>query len=517
MASNSLSKESGQSSDNRLFIGIVFAVFIVLESFSVMNHEPWRDEMAVWMVAKYNSLAGIVHEAAVQAQPPLWYFVVKGVQQILPQPLGMSLANLLAIALAVFIILRTAPFSRTEKVLLCFGYFIFYEYGTIARNYGVSVLVLFAACALYSKRKRPYVFLALLLAVGCSIQLMNCVFAVCFLFLLLSEAWVLRNAGQVDGGGRAKVILAMVIITAGVILALREAAPPQGSPWAISSSAPWVYQTQTGALKSVWQSFVPLAVPKMDFWNSNILPDGRLMIVLASGLLGVSCLCLRRRALTAAFYMLGVLALLFFFYRIYHGFTRHHGYIFLMFVSAFWIYCIQDSRREQWTKGYPKRRGEPQFRFFTLVCFINFIGVFVPLYYDWRYPFSASGEVAQYLETRGFDNDILMGDVDYCVAPVAGWLDREIFYPMSGSFSKAVIWENTVVSRRLHPDTARDEAYKSGLWQMALRMAKEKGKDVILILTYPIEQRPLMTFPLSIVPDERYFLYRATPGSAPAM
>ncbi len=489
---------------------VVFVAFMALEGFSVLNHEPWRDEMAVWMVAKYNSPGGIVSEAGVQAQPALWYLMVKGVQQVIPHPLGMGLANLMAIGLAVLLMLKYSPFTRAVKVFLCFSYFIFYEYGTIARNYGISVLVVFAVCALYPRRDKYAAVIALLLAVGCSIQVMNIVFAVCFGFLLVAERLFKRAPGPGGRGGDLHLIVAVLIIGAGILLALSQAAPPEGSPWAASSGAKWVFQTPIGALKSVWLSFVPFASPKLDFWNTNILPDGRLMAVLSFALLALSCLSLWRKPLIEMFYLCGVVSLLIFFYRIYHGFNRHHGYLFLMLVISHWIFGGFRDQESELGQHVKHEVVGPRLNGFTLVCFLNFLAVFVPLYFDWRYPFSASRDVAQYLGKEEFQDAILLGDVDYCVAPVAGWLDREIYYPMSGGFSKGVIWKGTTEGRILHGNIPGDKTYKKRIWATAQKLAKEKGKDVVLILNYQIDEKPFKEFPLSIVADERYYLYRVS-------
>jgi hypothetical protein len=496
--------------DDRVFVFAVFGAFMFLEIASILHHEPWRDEMAVWMVAKYNSLQGIVREAGLQAQPALWYLVVKAVQQVIPSPDGMKAANLAFIALAVILLLRYAPFSRLEKVFLCFGYFILYEYGTIARNYAMSVLVLFAVCALYPLRRKHCVLISILLAVFCNIQTMNILLALAFVFLLAAEKVFHQWSSKESVVSNRQLLFAVSIVVLGTLLSLWQAAPPDESPWSLSAGQKWVFYSPLGALKTMWLGFAPVAIPTVHFWNTNILPDGRMMIALSLFILVSSGLFLVRKPLVAAFYISGIVLLLGFFYRVYHGFTRHHGYLLVMFIISVWI--AENYQEQRWTGWRVDRSIEflrQRWSFFTLVCFVGFCAVFAPLYYDWQHPFSASRDVARYLADSGSQECVLLGDVDVCVASVAGWLDRPMYYPAIGAFSKAVVWDARR-RRRAEPEKiSSNPGYQHGVWRTAVRLAEEQKKDVILVLNYRIDKELLHESRVSIVADESYYLYRA--------
>lgn len=168
--------------NNKVFITVVFSLFLIICSVSIWNHEMWRDEMEVWTATNNSSLQHILHSTRASGHPAFWYLVVKAVQQITPSPSGMALANLFFIALAVFVLLKYSPFNRLQKVLLCFGYFILYEYGTIARDYGISVFLIFVICALYAQRERFTIPIAVLLALLCSVHSMNLIIMSCFVF-----------------------------------------------------------------------------------------------------------------------------------------------------------------------------------------------------------------------------------------------------------------------------------------------------------------------------------------------
>jgi hypothetical protein len=61
------------------------------------------------------------------------------------------LAAAVAIGAAAIFLFR-APFLRWQKVLFLAGVYPLYEYSVMARNYGIGMLALFAACTAYPRR-----------------------------------------------------------------------------------------------------------------------------------------------------------------------------------------------------------------------------------------------------------------------------------------------------------------------------------------------------------------------------
>jgi hypothetical protein len=494
---------------NRVAIRAVFFLFVILSMVSILNHEMWRDEMDVWLVAKYNSLEGIFDTIKVQGNPALWFLVVKAIQQIFPSPFGMAVANLFFVALAVLLLLKYAPFERLQTVLLTFSYFIFYEYGTISRSYGMTLFCIFAVSTLYPRRRKYTIPIAALLAITCSIHAMNLVFAGCFAFLLVVEYIYSQKSTSVRYARKSHLLISALVLMIGMFLALYQAMPSEDSPWLLSSTDRWRFHGPLSVLSLLWKSFIPLSSPGVHFWNTNILPDGPVMILLSLFILLISCLFFVRKPIICSFYLLGITSFLFFFYKVYHGFIRHHGFLFILFVISYWLSFNHSEVNSNSRFDVPHRiLHNKKVGLFSLICFIQFVAVFLPVYFDWRYPFSASKQVAQYLLQSDLQNAVLLGDKDVAVAPVSGWLDREIYYPTIGDYGRAVIWNHP--NRKAVPleNIRTDKTYHRMIKKRALELANERHNDVIMILNYPIDERLLHEFPLAIVDDETYFIYR---------
>ena len=81
-------------------------------------------------------------------QPPLWYLVVKAAIACgLPYGCLGLLSGVIATAGAGLFLVKS-PFPKPISVILCFSYFLVYQYAVIARSYVLLPLLLFAVATL---------------------------------------------------------------------------------------------------------------------------------------------------------------------------------------------------------------------------------------------------------------------------------------------------------------------------------------------------------------------------------
>ncbi len=138
---------------------IFFFVYSVLISFVAYHHELWRDEADAWLVARDIDFYGLLIFSRNAGHPALWYWILIPFAKLgFPNYTIMIIHVLIAIS-ASYIILFYSTYRIFFSIPLIFGYYFFYEYGVIARNYAISNLLLFLAAALYQKRfERPILF-----------------------------------------------------------------------------------------------------------------------------------------------------------------------------------------------------------------------------------------------------------------------------------------------------------------------------------------------------------------------
>ena len=147
---------------------IIIIVFIGTTLSLLLNHEPYRDEAAIWLMARDTpDIGSLFNLMGYGGHLALWPFIVFLLTKSGLPYFSMAVVHSLLILTAITVFIKYAPFSRTQKMLFAFGYYPLYEYNIIARSYVLSVLFLFLIALLYKNRfRRPvlYSLLILLLA-----------------------------------------------------------------------------------------------------------------------------------------------------------------------------------------------------------------------------------------------------------------------------------------------------------------------------------------------------------------
>ncbi len=146
---------------------LVFLLYTILIIVAATRHEPWADEAQAWLLARDSSLFGLLFKNLhYEGHPPLWHLILMLPSRILPYRF-MSVISILIAMTGVYILLRRSPFPKIVKIFLPFSYFLFYQYGVIARNYVLVPVLLFMIARIYEDkvdRIYPLTILACLLA-----------------------------------------------------------------------------------------------------------------------------------------------------------------------------------------------------------------------------------------------------------------------------------------------------------------------------------------------------------------
>src|SRR5580700_4131925 len=138
------------SGDTRRFAAALTAAFFLLELINILHHAMWRDEMQVWSFAEHShSLRELLYLTRYEGHPAIWQLLVYSISGLFTNPLAMQFLHLAIATMTAYVVTRYSPFRLLEKVLLIFGYFLFYEYATISRDYALGILFLFSFCAVF--------------------------------------------------------------------------------------------------------------------------------------------------------------------------------------------------------------------------------------------------------------------------------------------------------------------------------------------------------------------------------
>ena len=143
---------------------IVFAFYVALMAVAVSHHEPWMDEAQAWLLAKDTGFKELfIKYLRYEGSPGLWHLIL-----MIPAKLGfpyysINILSALFASVGVWLFIKYSPFPAFIKILYPFSFFVFFQYGVVARNYCLISPILFLIAINYDKKQQhPFRFLLLL-------------------------------------------------------------------------------------------------------------------------------------------------------------------------------------------------------------------------------------------------------------------------------------------------------------------------------------------------------------------
>jgi hypothetical protein len=491
--------------DDARFATVMSALALILGMVVILHHEMWRDELQAWRIATAShSLSDLVENARYEGHPLLWYLCLYALSRVSSDPILMQVFHLGIGIATIFVLCRYAPFTRWQKVCLACGYFFFYEYLILSRNYALGVLALVSFCAIRTKRPDRILTCAVCLAVMINTSAFGAIIALaCGGWLLLES---IRDSNRVPLIARAGLVL---ILGFGMAVAMiHSAPPPDNSPRMLGWNAAILVEPLERTVGAIWQAYVPLPRTLPHFWNTNVLDEiptlrlGRavfeardIQTILSIVLVGGIALMLRRTPSVMLLYVVATSGLLLFMhFKVNHG-IRHTGHVFLVLLACLWL---SFSRRPLPTRVAGRSALTMAV---TLLFAAHALAGTLAAATDLVLPFSAGKEAAEFIQRRGYADATMVGSKYFIVSTVANYLDHPMYYAENGTFGTFSRWKG--------PRTAVSPA---DLVRTAKEMARLHRQDVVLVVSYDLGAaadgvQGLASFQDSIFTEERYWLY----------
>lgn len=511
------------STTHRQAVALSFVFFISVLCF-IEQHEMWRDELQAWLLARDSAtLIELFKNLKYEYHQSLWYLLLFPLTRMFDMPEVMQYLNLSIATAAIFIMAKYSPFSLLQKILLAFSYFLFYEYAFIARNYALTVFLIFLLCALFPRRaKYPLVFASAIFFL-CHTSLMGLFFAIGIGLTVLLETIILRAKEKVAQAFDWQVVIATLIVIAGIGTAIFQLAPPPDLfVW------PWKFYPSLAGLKTIVTviigGYFPLPSFELHFWrtlfglSNELIGIISILSVLLIVLLFVRFLASRPASLFLYIAISGALVL--FFYSKHVGELRHHGFLFIALIAALWIHPDCSScKRLGWVQFFKPVSEKIASRTLFVLLIIQLMSSSIAVMIDYRYVFSSAKQTAQFLRSNHLDSAEIIGDVSYATSSVAAYLNnKQFFYPDAQRYGTFIKWD----------DQRAKSVNLSTLLRDSQRLAAQ-GRKVVLILNQPIDEykpgadisdskmyfEKIFESDRTILWDERFYVYLLMPTFAP--
>lgn len=391
-----------------------FLVYLILLFTAVANHEPWMDEAQAWLLVKDVSLTDLfVKYLRYEGSPGLWHLIL-----MLPAKIGLPYytINILSAtfsAIGVWLFMRYSPFRLLIKLLLPFSYFIFFQYGVVARSYCLIPPLLFLIAILYNRKlEKPFTFF-LLLCLFANISAHTFLISCCLAFIHSLDFF--KNWRSLQKPGRIKTIVAFAIFGAMLIAIVLMLLPPSDQIFARQAN---------GTL----QNFLYTPTMVAGSLTYNELGYMGWVHQVISAVIFIATLWWFFTKKTATVYLLPLVVILCFSAIVYRN-VWHQGILFFLWMFVLWLSFDKDD--SQINASFRKN----VVYMIALVLGVQIFWTIKSFTYDLNKNYSASHQVASYIKENNLQNGkiFITGWKSIAVLP---YFDRNIFYNLNNGSDK---------------------------------------------------------------------------------
>lgn len=460
------------------------AIFIVLAGIDIIRtfrHAMWRDELQIFMLAQHStSPVDLFWKLKYEAHPELWHLLVWIITRFTDNPVSMQLLQVVLAICTWLIVYRSAPFERSEKLLLLASYFLFWEYFVMSRSYVLCALFGFAFVVVRLKRPSAIFVPWLLLGLLANVFLYGTIWSMALAVVFVIEARRCDRAFLAGG----MFYLACVVLAVATITPASDYGPLGSEPRLDLSRLNRVLEVPLGAFMPIEPQWVadaitfiphPGWIPAPQFWNPNPIDTVmafartdtdhplRMALVFAAPLL--VCWLLTRDRLRFFEFALPYLGILLFAdIWDYPGRSRHQGIIFLMLIACAWRVRAQN----------PAMRRAPAL--LKILLAVSAFGGIMTLVSELK-PFSHSRDAATWIERNNLADAFLIGSRDAQVSSVSGYLNRPFYYLECECVGTYIVWNGKRVSSLTSAQFGR---------RLAQAVDQANGREIVLVRSEPI-------------------------------
>ena len=494
--------------DSPWFIIILFSVLGLI---GILNHSMWRDELNPWLIVRDSeSLSDLIANIRYEGHPVLWYFSLGLLIKIVDNPIIMQVFHLGLTVVSVTLFCLYSPFNYQQKFLFSFGFFPFYEYLLISRNYAFSMLFVFVFCTVFSSRKITYTYLAILLGLLANSSAYGLLVSFSLSLTLLAEFCFDSEHRQqyFSQSQKYDLFLSIAIIIFSFILSIYIITPPTDSYLYGGLNNGWILKLDIRhLLRSISRIFGAylLIIPQHKRWLDLIICATIAILIVILTLIKLS-----KKPVTLFFYIIANSVIFAFTYFRFIGMPRHFGHFYLVLIAALWLGSYyQDSLVI--LKKFSVRPNSiiffPKWHYIVLmlILYVQFIGGIYNFSRDLVVPYSASRETVQYIQKAGLANEFIVASRDANMAPLSGYLNRKFYYPEIQKMGSFTLFKK-----------GRKEVEQADILSQinSLLKNKDEQKKILLILNSKLNVNrkdfkivPIKDFQRGWLDSERYYLY----------
>ncbi|MFT5891060.1 MAG: hypothetical protein ACI9Y7_001159 [Dokdonia sp.] len=408
-----MEKPSSWQHSNYAVYGIT-VLFFALSLWGITRHELWLDEAHHYLLARdSSSLLNLFTNTRYEGHPIAWNLLLYGITRISTNPIWMQVFHISIMTLTVGIFLKKAPFSWTFKLLFIFGYFMFYEYNILSRNYNLGILFVFLACSIYHQRAVKFIGIAILLGLACNSHAIFLILAGTLMAMITLERLTTKEL-------RISKSTWIGILVFGVLalISILQILPPTDTSFFDRGGDVSFLEKIPKSISPFFKGiFIMPDVTIHSFWNSHILVNYSKPIagIVAIGSLAVPYLLFYKNRNLVIYMYVGIFVTGLFFYITLLNAARYYGILYLFLITALWVEKSAFAnlpRRQAGAKKIVAILSENTLERIRPVLIYSILGLhFIAGMYaftmDISKPFTTAKQTAQYLKESNLQDKII--------------------------------------------------------------------------------------------------------------
>jgi len=435
-----------------------FGAFVTLVLVGAAHHEVWRDEArALTMALEPDRWFGLFATLENEGHPGLWHLLLRIAHGIAGTPMVLQFVAIPIGIGAAALLFFGAPLPTWWRVAWLFGWVPLFEGSVLCRNYGISLLLLFAFCHLVRESQLRPVLATVALALLANTNVYGTMMA-CGLGM-----FVVVEAAHSKVPARHLTLMSLLIV-AGIVSSVWTMWPTPtsklmpsfgsrfGDAWGSAAEAVREFGRVSGGL---FGFLAPLA------WGIVLLTA-----VATMGKLHLSV------AVLAVF---GAAAL--FIRRVYGAGPHHLGMMFAFLAAVSWL-------RAGYAEAIATRLALSRlawqallFAVWPVLLLLHGYRGLREMQFEIGLSRTSAPELARLLEREDLADAVLIGQPDYYLDALPYYRGNRIFIAREGRFGQRVSW--TTANRR--------ELDLGEMLAAALRVQHEQGVPVLLLIGWPID------------------------------
>lgn len=447
----------------------LFGAWLTIVAILAAHHVFWRDEVRAFSLAlSGGDLIDMARAVHGEGHPLLWYLLLRAAHMIVPVREVLPAVGLaIGIAGAGFFAWR-APFRPLMLAAVLFGGWMTFEYVVMARNYGISMLLMFVIADRFARGRDGALAMGGLLFALCNTNVPSVILSGGFLLFWLVE--IVSTQGWRWSPALARWTGAAAIMLAGVVTCFLTVYPPFNEA-AVSPLAATL--TPLNALAAAINVGPPLSYlwPEM-LWRMPGAAIALSLLVLA----GVVGLARSPGASIAALVVLPMFLL--FFQLVYPGSYRHQALYLCFLVSLRWM--VAGGRGGRWSKSVVHQIGSTpriaEWGFLALLLAQSAGTAMLLKEKAQGHVEGQSAQVAALLARPGLAHAIVMGVPDVMVEPLRYYVANPTYLLRQHRFG-------TVAHFTRH---ARQHLTLGGILATARALRATTGRPIVILMRHHV-------------------------------